>query len=97
MILKITIALIAATVAFIIGVRMIAHRAPRPDRMGVVKGRSTRKNLKVGICGEHGGDPRLFDFPTLRQIPVDSAEEYQGPSLLRGFLWDRGALSLPAS
>jgi len=39
LILKITIALIAATVAFIMGVRMIAHRAPRPDRMGVVKGR----------------------------------------------------------
>ena len=35
MIGKITIALIAALIAFIIGVRMIAHRAPRPDRLGV--------------------------------------------------------------
>jgi uncharacterized protein (DUF1499 family) len=34
---KITLALIAATVAFIMGVRMIAHRAPRPDRIGVAK------------------------------------------------------------
>ena len=25
--------------------------------MGVQRGRSTRKNLKVGICGEHGGEP----------------------------------------
>ena len=25
--------------------------------MGTVKGRSTRKDLKVGICGEHGGEP----------------------------------------
>ena len=25
--------------------------------MAVVKGRSTRPDLKVGICGEHGGDP----------------------------------------
>ena len=25
--------------------------------MGVVKGRKTRPDLKVGICGEHGGDP----------------------------------------
>ena len=24
---------------------------------GISKGRSTNKNLKVGICGEHGGDP----------------------------------------
>jgi pyruvate,orthophosphate dikinase len=30
--------------------------------MGVQKGRSTRKNLKVGICGEHGGDPSSIDF-----------------------------------
>ncbi|MDM4018925.1 pyruvate, phosphate dikinase [Roseiconus lacunae] len=30
--------------------------------MGVEKGRSTKKSLKVGICGEHGGDPSSIDF-----------------------------------
>lgn len=30
--------------------------------MAVKKGRSTRKNLKIGICGEHGGDPRSVEF-----------------------------------
>ncbi|MBC8355831.1 MAG: pyruvate, phosphate dikinase [Planctomycetes bacterium] len=30
--------------------------------MGVQKGRATRKDLKVGICGEHGGDPSSIDF-----------------------------------
>ncbi len=30
--------------------------------MGVKKGRSTKKDLKVGICGEHGGDPESIDF-----------------------------------
>jgi pyruvate,orthophosphate dikinase len=30
--------------------------------MGVSKGRKTRKDLKVGICGEHGGDPASIDF-----------------------------------
>jgi pyruvate,orthophosphate dikinase len=30
--------------------------------MGVERGRSTRPNLKVGICGEHGGDPASIDF-----------------------------------
>jgi pyruvate,orthophosphate dikinase len=30
--------------------------------MGVKKGRSVRPNLKVGICGEHGGDPASFEF-----------------------------------
>jgi len=30
--------------------------------MGVAKGRKTRKGLKCGICGEHGGDPASIDF-----------------------------------
>jgi len=30
--------------------------------MGVRKGRSVRKDLKVGICGEHGGDPKSVEF-----------------------------------
>ena len=29
---------------------------------GVTKGRSVRKGLKVGICGEHGGDPASIKF-----------------------------------
>ena len=31
-------------------------------KMGVEKGRSVRKNLKIGICGEHGGDPASVEF-----------------------------------
>jgi pyruvate,orthophosphate dikinase len=30
--------------------------------MGVEKGRSTKKKLKIGICGEHGGDPQSIAF-----------------------------------
>jgi pyruvate,orthophosphate dikinase len=30
--------------------------------MGVKKGRSVKKNLKCGICGEHGGDPDSIKF-----------------------------------
>ena len=30
--------------------------------MGTKKGRSTRPDLKVGICGEHGGEPQSVDF-----------------------------------
>ncbi len=30
--------------------------------MGVTKGRSTKDDLKIGICGEHGGDPSSVDF-----------------------------------
>ncbi len=30
--------------------------------MGTQKGRSVNKNLKVGICGEHGGEPSSVEF-----------------------------------
>lgn len=31
-------------------------------QMGTDRGRSTRPNLKVGICGEHGGEPSSVEF-----------------------------------
>jgi pyruvate,orthophosphate dikinase len=31
-------------------------------RIGVERGRETRRKLKVGICGEHGGDPASVAF-----------------------------------
>lgn len=31
-------------------------------QIAVEKGRSTNKNLKIGICGEHGGDPNSVAF-----------------------------------
>jgi pyruvate,orthophosphate dikinase len=31
-------------------------------KMATAKGRNTRANLKVGICGEHGGDPESVKF-----------------------------------
>ncbi len=30
--------------------------------IAVQKGRATRPNIKLGICGEHGGDPASIDF-----------------------------------
>jgi len=31
-------------------------------KMGIEKGRAVRDGLKVGICGEHGGDPSSVEF-----------------------------------
>ena len=31
-------------------------------QLAVAKGRKTRKDLKIGICGEHGGDPASVEF-----------------------------------
>jgi pyruvate,orthophosphate dikinase len=30
--------------------------------MGTERGRKTREKLKVGICGEHGGEPSSVEF-----------------------------------
>jgi len=31
-------------------------------RIGIERGRATRPKLKIGICGEHGGDPASIHF-----------------------------------
>ena len=31
-------------------------------KIAVEKGKSTRPNIKLGICGEHGGDPSSVEF-----------------------------------
>jgi pyruvate,orthophosphate dikinase len=38
-------------------------------KIGVDKGRATRKDLKIGICGEHGGDPQSIAF--CHQVGLD--------------------------
>ena len=31
-------------------------------QMAVTEGKKTRPNIKLGICGEHGGNPKTIDF-----------------------------------
>ena len=31
-------------------------------KLGISRGRSTNKKLEVGICGEHGGEPKSVEF-----------------------------------
>ena len=31
-------------------------------KIGTERGRKTRKDLEIGICGEHGGDPESIEF-----------------------------------
>ncbi|MGH7176015.1 MAG: putative PEP-binding protein, partial [Tepidisphaeraceae bacterium] len=31
-------------------------------QMGVERGRRARPDIKLGICGEHGGDPKSIEF-----------------------------------
>jgi pyruvate,orthophosphate dikinase len=48
-------------------------------KIGVVRGRNTRADLKVGICGEHGGDPASVAF--CHEIGLDyvSCSPYRVP------------------
>ncbi|MGE5700167.1 MAG: pyruvate, phosphate dikinase [Deltaproteobacteria bacterium] len=48
-------------------------------RMGVEKGRSTRPGLKVGICGEHGGDPKSVEFCHGAGLDYVSCSPYRVP------------------
>jgi pyruvate,orthophosphate dikinase len=47
--------------------------------MGVKKGRKTRKNLKCGICGEHGGDPSSVKFCYRTGLNYVSCSPYRVP------------------
>jgi pyruvate,orthophosphate dikinase len=46
---------------------------------GVKKGRSTRPKLKVGICGEHGGDPASVEFCHKTGLNYVSCSPYRVP------------------
>ncbi len=48
-------------------------------RMGVERGRQTRKALKVGICGEHGGEPSSVKFCDEAGLDYVSCSPYRVP------------------
>ena len=47
--------------------------------MGVKKGRATRPDLKVGICGEHGGEPSSVKFCAKLGMNYVSCSPYRVP------------------
>ncbi len=48
-------------------------------RMAVEKGRKVKKNLKLGICGEHGGDPQSVEFCHSIGLDYVSCSPYRVP------------------
>ncbi|WP_279159188.1 pyruvate, phosphate dikinase [Muribaculum intestinale] len=48
-------------------------------RMGVEKGRATKPELKVGICGEHGGEPSSVKFCAKLGMNYVSCSPYRVP------------------
>lgn len=47
--------------------------------MGVQRGRATKPNLKIGVCGEHGGDPASIDFFHRVGLDYVSCSPYRVP------------------
>jgi pyruvate,orthophosphate dikinase len=51
-------------------------------RIAVEKGRGVKPNLKVGVCGEHGGDPRSVKFFHRVGLDYVSCSPYRVPIAL---------------
>ncbi len=48
-------------------------------KMGVKRGRDSRPNLEVGICGEHGGDPSSIEFCHMAGLNYVSCSPFRVP------------------
>ena len=48
-------------------------------RIGVEKGRATRAGIKLGICGEHGGDPSSIEFCEMLGLDYVSCSPFRVP------------------
>ena len=48
-------------------------------RISIQKGRKTRPDLKIGICGEHGGDPSSIAFCDQVGLTYVSPSTYRVP------------------
>jgi pyruvate,orthophosphate dikinase len=47
--------------------------------IAIVKGRKTRPDIKLGICGEHGGDPDSVKFCHKLGLSYVSCSPYRVP------------------
>jgi pyruvate, orthophosphate dikinase len=48
-------------------------------KIGIEKGRKVKKHLKMGICGEHGGDPKSVEFCHRIGLNYVSCSPYRVP------------------
>ena len=48
-------------------------------KIAVEKGRKVKKNLKIGICGEHGGEPRSVEFCHSLDLDYVSCSPFRVP------------------
>jgi pyruvate,orthophosphate dikinase len=63
-------------------------------KIAVEKGRATNPTLKVGICGEHGGEPSSVEFCHMLGLNYVSCSPFRVPSARLAAA--RAALAYPA-
>ena len=67
-------------------------------KLGIERGRSTRPGLKIGICGEHGGDPESVKFCHRAGMDYVSCSPFRVPvarlALAQAAIEERGELRL---
>jgi len=51
-------------------------------KIGIEQGRAVQKNLEIGICGEHGGDPNSVKFCHTADVSYVSASPYRIPTAI---------------
>ena len=55
------------------------HGVGQLIEMAVTKGRSTRPDIKLGICGEHGGEPSSIEFCDMCGLDYVSCSPFRVP------------------
>ena len=48
-------------------------------KIAVVEGKKQNKKIKLGICGEHGGDPKSINFCSQAGLNYVSCSPYRVP------------------
>ena len=51
----------------------------RDSKIAVLKGKEQNKKIKLGICGEHGGDPKSINFCSRAGLHYVSCSPYRVP------------------
>ena len=50
--------------------------------IGVKNGKSTKPNLQIGVCGEHGGDPKSIEFFEGQKFDYVSCSPFRVPTAI---------------
>ncbi|MEX6494145.1 pyruvate, phosphate dikinase [Fusobacterium animalis] len=50
--------------------------------IGVKNGKSTKPNLQIGVCGEHGGDPKSIEFFEGQKLDYVSCSPFRVPTAI---------------